>query len=163
MTRLKGQLIKIKFKDLDSISGLIVDYSNDWILMRQIPVDYVVDGYVIVRNKNWKQIVQGDNEKWVEKIVKMKLKRSGKAPLIPLQSLASILKYLTNKYGLFELHTKSKNALWLGRLKSINNQSLVIEWMNAKAKWDGEMKFREREIRAVKFDTDYVNSLLLVG
>ncbi len=35
--------------------------------------------------------------------------------------------------------------------------------LNPKGKWEGQMKFRNGDIRVIEFDTDYINSLKLVS
>lgn len=157
-----GQVVTLNFKDMESILGLILDFNDEWILMRNIPVDYVVDGYFLVRNKNIKSIVRGDDEKWREKIVKIKTKRI-KPIIIPIDNLEIILKTLTKKYKVFTLYTKEEGICWLGRLKNIDDKILTISDLTPKAKWDGEMEFNPNKIRCIEFDTDYINSLKLLA
>jgi hypothetical protein len=52
-----GQLIKLKLKDMKPIDGIMLDYNDDWTLMQSNSVDYVTDGYFVVRNKNIKEFV----------------------------------------------------------------------------------------------------------
>ena len=51
----------------------------------------------------------------------------------------------------------------MGRLKSIDNKELVMDDLNPKGKWEGQMKFRGGDIRVIEFDTDYINSIKLVS
>jgi hypothetical protein len=69
---------------------------------------------------------------------------------------------LTKKFGLFTLYTKEDGICWLGKLKSIDNKSLVIDDITTKGKWDGQMTFKTKDIRVIEFDTDYINSLKLI-
>ena len=47
------QLVEIEFQDKKQVfSGFLIDYSDEWILLRNNPVDFVLDGFVILRNKN---------------------------------------------------------------------------------------------------------------
>ena len=44
MKKYLGQLISIEFDDLKEIfSGFLIDYSEEWILLRKNPVDFVLD------------------------------------------------------------------------------------------------------------------------
>jgi hypothetical protein len=161
MKKFLGRLIKIKFKDMGPLVGHVLDYSDDWMLLRNCPVDFVVDGYFIVRNKNIKEVVRGEDEKWREKVIGLKKVKA--APKIPLTDLTSILKTLTKKYRVFSVHTKEDDVCWLGRLNRIEDKLVIIDDLTPKAKWDGQFKFKEGEIRVVEFDSDYVNSLKLLA
>ncbi len=70
---------------------------------------------------------------------------------------------LTKNLGIFQIETKSEDACYLGRLKSIDRQKVIIDDLDTKGNWDGEMTFVTSEIRIIEFDTDYVNSLKLVS
>jgi hypothetical protein len=162
MKKYIGRLIKIKFKDMEPIVGIVLDFNDEWMLMKNSPVDYVVDGYFIVRNKNIKEAIRGDAEKWREKVINLKTTGSTRKVKLPLDNLEKIIKAVNKKYGVFAVHTKEDDVCWLGRLNTIDDKSLVIDDLTPKAKWDGQFKFKVNDIRVIEFDTDYVNSLKLV-
>lgn len=114
MKDFKGQLIRLKFKDQKPIDGIVIDYDDDWMLLKSNPTDYIIDGYAIVKNQNIKDIVRGDEEKWREKVIKLKRTKSLKIK-IPLDSLESILKALTKRFGIFTLYTREDDVCWLGK------------------------------------------------
>jgi hypothetical protein len=162
MKHFRGQLIRLKFRDMKPIDGIVIDYNDDWMLLKSNPNDYIIDGYAIVKNHGIKDIVLGDEEKWREKVIKLKKYKTLKAK-IPLRSLEDILKTLTKRFGVFTLYTKEDGICWLGRLKSIDHKSVVIDDMTPKGKWVGTMTFKTKDIRVIEFETDYINSLKLVS
>jgi len=163
MKKYIGRLIKLKFKDIDPINGILLDYNDDWILIKSNPVDYILDGYFVIRNKNLKSIEYGVNEKWTEKIIKLKRIGTPVKARISLESFDKIIRTLTKKYGVFTIYKKENSVCWLGRLKSIDKSFLVIDDLNPKGKWDGQMEFKINDIRIIEYDTDYINSLKLVS
>jgi hypothetical protein len=159
-----GQLISVKFTDKKTpINGYVVDYNDEWTLMKYNPVDYIIDGYIIFRHKNVEGFRRGTDEKWHEKVINLKGLRPTDKDIIPLTDLETILNYLTDNFGVFQFYTKSETACYLGRLISIDKKELVIESLNPKGKWEGKIKFRLADIRVIEFDTDYINSLKLVS
>ncbi|MCA0432446.1 MAG: hypothetical protein LCH46_04195 [Proteobacteria bacterium] len=159
-----GKLISIKFTDRKTpIYGIVIDCSDDWTLMKYNPVDYIVDGYVIIRHKSIEGFCISSEEKFRHKVIKLKGIEVTKKDSIPLNDLNTILKYLTEKFGVFQFQTKSETACYLGRLKSLDSKHLVIDCLDTNGKWDGQMKFRPNDIRVIEFDTDYINSLKLVS
>src|SRR6185436_4537039 len=148
--KLTGQLISIKFTDRkEPIYGFVIDYNEDWTLMKYNPVDYIIDGYIILRHKN----IEGYRQK-------QGLNGSEK---IPIDNLQTILSFLTKKFGVFQFYTKSETACYLGRLKSLDSKLLVIDFLDTDGKWNGQMKFRPNDIRTIEFKTDYINSLKLIA
>ena len=159
-----GQLVSVKFTDRKTpIYGYVVDYNVDWTLMKYNPVDYIIDDYIIFRHKNIEDFRRDTDEKWREKVINLKGLQPTEKEIIPLIDLETILKYLTDNFGVFQVYTKSETACYLGRLKSINKKELVMDDLNPKGEWEGQMKFRTREFRVIEFDTDYINSLKLVS
>ncbi|MET4083528.1 hypothetical protein ABIB40_003500 [Pedobacter sp. UYP30] len=159
-----GQLISVKFKDRKTpIYGYVVDYNDDWTLMKSNPVDYVIDGYIIFRNKNIEGFRRDTDEKWREKVISLKGLQCTEKDIIPLIDLETILKYLTDNFSVFQVYLKSETACYLGRHKSINKKELIMDDLSPKGIWKGKMKFRTDSISEIEFDTDYINSLKLVS
>jgi hypothetical protein len=130
--------------------------------MKYNPVDYIIDGYVIFRNKNIESFCREVDEKWREKVINLKGIHIDKNT-IPLKNLKTILEYLTDNFGVFQVYTKLETICYLGKLKSINTKEFIMENLNPKGKWKGQMKFNATDIRVIEFDTDYINSLKLVS
>ncbi|MFH0895553.1 MAG: hypothetical protein V2A54_14035 [Bacteroidota bacterium] len=159
-----GQLISVKFTDREEpIYGFVIDYNDDWTLMKNNPVDYVIDGYIIFRHKNIESFRRSAEEKFRERVIKLKGLEPTDKEAIPLTDLETILQHLTKHFGVFQVSTKSETACYLGRLKSIDNKKLIMDDLNPKGKWDGQMEFRTGDIRMIEFDSDYINSLKLVA
>ncbi len=159
-----GQLISVKFSDRKNpVSGFVIDYTKDWTLLKYNTVDYMMDGYIIFRHKNIVGILREEEEKFREKVIKLKGLAPSLKERIPLTDLPAILKYLTKKFGVFQFYTKSEKACYLGRVDSIDDKTLVLDFLDPKGKWDGKMKLKLSEIREIEFDTDYINSLKLVS
>ena len=73
MKKYLGQLISIEFDDLKEIfSGFLIDYSEEWILLRKNPVDFVLDGYILLKHKKIKTIHRDEDHEFTEKIIRLK-------------------------------------------------------------------------------------------
>jgi hypothetical protein len=162
--KLIGQLITIKFTDRKSlICGFVIDYNDEWTLMKYNVVDFIIDGYIIFRHKNIEGFRRGKRELFHEKVIKLKGLQPTVNEIIPISNLQSILTYLNNKYGVFGYHTKSEKTYYIGRLKSLDKKKLVIDWLDTNGKWNGQRTCKPNDIRTIDFDTDYINSLKLVA
>lgn len=159
-----GHLITIEFADKkENISGFIIDYSEDWILLKLNSGDYIIDGYTIVKNKNIKAYTRTEKEEFTEKVIKLKGLKLSSEKKIPLENLSTILKYLTDNYGIFNIATKRENACYLGKLATINDEELIITFLDTRGNWSDDISFNPKKIRVIEFDTDYINSLKLVS
>ncbi|QIH37313.1 hypothetical protein G7A72_00115 [Flavobacterium sp. Sr18] len=157
------QLITIEFEDKKEIfSGFLIDWTEDWILLKNNPVDFIIDGYTILKNKNVKAIIQDKDHEFTERVIKLKGLKTSADEIIPLQDLSSIINFLANKYEIFQIATKSDKAVYLGKLIELNEEELVIDFLGTEGQFEGEMSFKPNKIRVIEFDTDYINSLKLI-
>ena len=157
------QLIAIEFQDKKEIfTGFLIDYSDDWILLRNNPVDYILDGYVILKNKNIEEIHRDQDLAFTEKVIRLKGLKTNAKDIIPIRDLASIISFVDNKYGIFQIAKKSSKSAYLGKLIELNDEELTINFLDTRGQFGGELGFNPEKIRVIEFDTDYINSLKLV-
>ncbi|WP_209565673.1 hypothetical protein [Flavobacterium sp. 1355] len=157
------QLIEIEFVDKKEIfTGFLIDYSDDWILLRNNPVDFILDGFVILRNKNILVVNRDQDLAFTEKIIRLKGLKTNSDDIIPIKDLATIISFLAEKYGIFQISKKSAKSAYLGKLIELNDEELIIDFLDTKGQFGGELSFNPEKIRVIEFDTDYINSLKLV-
>ncbi|MFV8392957.1 hypothetical protein [Flavobacterium sp. LB2P6] len=163
MEKYLRQLISIEFEDKkDVFSGFLIDWTEDWILLKNNPVDFIIDGYTILKNKNIKSIIQDKDHEFTERVIKLKGLKTSAEEIIPLKDLYSIMNFLANKYEIFQIAKKSDKAVYLGKLIEINEDELVMDFLGTEGEFEGEMNFKQNKIRVIEFDTDYINSLKLI-
>jgi len=101
------KLISIEFSDRKNIiSGFLLDYSEDWILLKTNPADYIVDGYTIVRNKRIDEVYQDEDEEFAEAVISLKGITPTYDEKIPLGSIQEIFRYLNTNYEMFAFAEK---------------------------------------------------------
>lgn len=163
MEKYLRQLISIEFEDKKEIfKGFLIDWTEDWILLKNNPFDFIIDGYTILKNKNIKSIIQDKDHEFTEKVIKLKGLKTSAEEIIPLKDVSSIIHFLADKYEIFQIAKKSDKAVYLGKLLEINPKELLIDFLGTEGKFEGEMNFKLSKIRAIEFDTDYINSLKLI-
>lgn len=160
MKQYLNKLVTLEFSDLKvSYSGFLLDFSEDWILIKSNPVDYILDGFMLLRNKNLESLIYDETNEFTEKVIRSKKIKLTNDYIFPLSSLETILTFLNQEYGIFQLATKRTNAVYLGRLIEMTDSEIIIEFLNTKGEFDGEIDFKPQKIRVIEFDTDYINSL----
>ena len=157
------QLVSIEFLDKKEIyTGFLIDYSDDWILLKNNPVDFIIDGFVILKNKNIERVYRDKDHEFTEKVIRLKGLKTNAKDIIPIKDLASIISFVDKKYGVFQISKKSATSAYLGKLMELNNEKLTIDFLDTKGQFGGELSFNPEKIRVIEFDTDYINSLKLV-
>ena len=157
------QLIAIEFQDKKEIfTGFLIDYSDDWILLRNNPVDFILDGYVILRNKNIEAVHRDQDLAFTEKVIRLKGIKTNAEDIIPIRDLNSILKFIDGRYGIFQISKKSAKSAYLGKLIALTDEELTINFLDTRGQFGGELEFNPEKIRVIEFDTDYINSLKLI-
>jgi hypothetical protein len=163
MEKYLRQLISIEFDDKkDIFTGFLIDWTEDWILIKNNPVDFIIDGFTILKNKNVKSIIQDKDHEFTERVIKLKGLKTSAEEIIPLSNLESIIHFLAHKYEIFQIAEKSDKAVYLGKLIEIDDKEMVIDFLGPEGKFEGEMSFKPNKIRVIEFDTDYINSLKLI-
>ncbi|HEY5747629.1 MAG TPA: hypothetical protein VIU12_16255 [Chryseolinea sp.] len=162
-----GQLLTLKFEYTDEIveySGYLLDFNDDWVLLKYNKVDYVVDGYVVLRNKYVSHFKRDSREKFTQKILDLKGQKPKDNEKIPITDLETILTHLSKKFGLFQFSMRVDNTTFVGKVKKITGADLKIDYLTPRATWTNDMPpFKLGNIRSIQFDNDYVNSLKLIA
>ncbi|RZJ98814.1 MAG: hypothetical protein EOO46_24010, partial [Flavobacterium sp.] len=91
MTGYINKLITIEFSDRKTLeTGFLIDFSRDWILLKSNPIDFVIDGFTIIRNKNIEAIYREEAEKFKEEVLRLKNLVPNENDKIPLKDIQTI-------------------------------------------------------------------------
>ncbi|MGL2994078.1 hypothetical protein [Flavobacterium sp. TSSA_36] len=163
MKKYLGQLISIEFEDLKEVfTGFLIDYSEEWILLRKNPVDFILDGFMLLKHKKVKTIHRDEDHEFTEKVIRLKGEKTTTDKIIPIQDLASIVAFLDENYGVFQIAKKSTRTAYLGKLIALSKDELILDFLDTVGEFGGELSFKPEKIRTIEFDTDYINSIQLV-
>jgi hypothetical protein len=96
-----GQFLSFKFEFTSEkiiYAGYLIDFNEEWVLIKHNPYDYLVDGYALLKSKYIIEFKRGNEERFKEKVLDLKGHKPKTKEKIPLQDTASILNYLSNKF-----------------------------------------------------------------
>ena len=145
-------------------TGIVISENEDWILVKHIPNDYVVDGYKIYNKtfiKRRKPISEEDNLTIVLKLKNVNLNIPDN---FKFSSTLDLLKWSEKKYGLFEFQDDSETELFYGKLNKILGNEFVIDMILSDGTFENkyEFNFLIDKIRVITFETDYFESIRLL-
>lgn len=164
MTEYLNKLISIEFSDRKkNETGILLDFSGDWIFMRSNPVDFVIDGYTIIRNKNIESIYREEEEEFTERVIRLKKEQLDLEEKVPLDNIQNIFQFLNDRFGIFQFYKRSEKAVYPGRLNHIDETEIAIDWIDTRAKWSRKRNYKLKKIRIIEFENDYLKSLKLAA
>jgi len=159
----KYKLYSFKIKDWSKYvgSGIKVLESDQWILLKSLN-DYLIDGWVLINKKYLTGIYREEKEILAEKVLNANKKLDNlKCPDIPLESHQLFIYFQENDIAM-ELSFKDNSYLYIGKVSRVLKKSIYLKLLNANGIWEEkEILIRMEFVRDIKFDTDYINSLLV--
>lgn len=148
----------------DEATGLLIAENEEWLLVRHIPVDYVVDGYKLYRKEFIEKRTHTSKEVPVERVLRLKGVGEEKPVDFNFGDVGAMLKWCEEKYGLFEFQDFDQTQLFYGRINSMAEGILVIDMIKANGEEEKayDYDFELDEIRVITFETDYFDSIRLL-
>ncbi len=146
-------------KRKEVISGMVLDYTNSWTLIRYNPVDFVIDGYMLINNSRIKGYRRSRNENFVEKVIKLKDVKE------PIQSLSihDVPAMLASIWGLLQIEMKASDVAYIVRLDEIQEDKLGGISIKTNGRQGKRMQFLLDDIWTIQFGNDYTVSLELLA
>jgi hypothetical protein len=145
-----------------NVKGILLDYSNEWTLLLNNPVDYVIDGYVIIRNSLIEKYYVQRSTTLTSKVL-FKKSLSSNLKKIDISTSETLFRDLFRKKIVFSISNTKNNSFVIGGIKKITDMALDLAIINSKAKWSKIKNKNINEIGILEFDTDYIDSLLLIS
>ncbi len=145
--------------------GLWVAENDEWLLLRHIPVDYIIDGYVLLVKAHIVSRKPDKNRKQVEQVLKLKGVKAEMPADFQFLDVVEMLRWVERRYGLVEFADEEETSFF-GWLHETDAVHLWVNFLTPKGLLDEsdgeESPFAISEIQLIRFDTDYFNSLKLL-
>lgn len=145
--------------------GLWVAEDDEWVLLRYIPCDYAVDGYVLLAKSHIVSRQPGRGKKKLELILKLKDIKATAPSSFSFSDAIEMLRWVEREYGVMQFMTE-ETAAYLGW---VNEADAVHFWLDSldpngkvAVREDDEKPFLVSEIQLIMFGDDYAQSLKLL-
>ncbi|MCT2563208.1 hypothetical protein [Chryseobacterium herbae] len=157
-----NRVVLITLKNKASFEGILIDVSDEWCYLKYIPVDYVVDGYVLISQRYIVTIETADDDGFKENILRLKRMISKKSTVLNIDHHVELLSDLQDKIGIIKIELKDHNKAYIGEINLVREHSFKVHLFSPNATWLQVESFLFKEVRAIYFDEDYINSLRLI-
>jgi len=148
----------------EKLSGLLIDENDEWILVKHIPVDYVVDGFTLYRKKFLKSRKPHKKAEITSRVLKLKEIKIEKPIGFEFKDVLGLLKWSEDKYGLFEFKDDPEDELFYGKISKMQGNNLIIDMIlsNGDTEKEYDFEFELDRIRTITFESDYFTSIILL-
>ncbi|WP_222166470.1 hypothetical protein [Edaphocola aurantiacus] len=158
-----NEVVSLKVKNRRTpICGVVLEYNDHWTLMKSNPVDYVIDGYILINNKKVSAFRQDEEELFKQNIVQRKGVLSGTSGLMLSENETALFFTIQHTYGLLQFELKSEKICYIGSIMDVQSEHITVQLVDSYARKIDTMDILINEIVSVQFDNDYTNSLKLV-
>jgi hypothetical protein len=158
----KNNLYSILLKGRkEPICGILLYEGLEWLFLRYIPVDYVLDGYILIRKRHIKNIVRGEEERFSESVIHLKsTKEEFDKTDLTLDEITDVLYYMMQHEVVIQFDFYDDSVCYIGRVVRMNAKTVRIQNIDTKGEWIEETSYVVDRIRTIQFDNDYINSLV---
>ena len=152
------QIIKVKINRYpNTISGVYLYENEEFVVMLNNPVDYVIDG-IYFFNKNYIKNIEIDQDIISNKILLHKASLYN-TDNMNFSNFKKILQYLLNKQQLIEFYLDKQSYTLIGRIISIDNKDIKVNLVDTQSSFLKKEKISYNKIRVLAINTDYVDAL----
>jgi hypothetical protein len=155
------ELIDLKIsRRPELVSGIKLRDEGQWILIKNNPVDFVLDGYSFVNKKYLKKVLRVSEQDFDFKVLYVKYKDERFLSFeSSLESYKNLMEYFLNIHKLLEIELESSDYCIIGRVVRTNEKSFVLNKLSVEGEFLGEENLKFDSVRIINCDTDYLSSL----
>ncbi len=145
-------------------TGLLLAENEEWVLVKHIPVDFVVDGYKLYKKQFILSRSNGAEEQLIARVLKLKNETTALPERFEFQATADVLRWSQREFDLFEFQDEDETELFYGRINRLEKSDLIIDMVlsDGTLEIDYDIVFDISAIRAITFGSDYFNSIRLL-
>lgn len=143
------------------LQGILIYMGEEWVLLKYVPVDYVLDGYLLIRTKYIRRIERGVDEVFNESVIRLKLaSEKTNEEYFNLNERFDVLYYLMRNQIIIQFDFHDDSVSYIGKIKRIYTKTIRMESLNPRGEWEEENSYQLDRIRTIQFDNDYIDSLI---
>lgn len=163
----RGRMKKIfeidrAIKDVPTLRGFIVDFSEELLLLHQLDVDtFSLNGYTAVQIRDVKRYGEATRGNWYYKAASHFGVTPAHPERIELDSLSALVRSVAQRHPLITLHPERKNPdiCYVGHLSSIELKRFSIHDLNSNCLWAGQRSLKFADISRIDFADRYSQGL----
>jgi hypothetical protein len=159
MENYKDRLIELKLRGYEPFIGVFLNFGEEWIIIRNISGDYIIDGFKLI-NRKYILNIQLVEEEPIRTITDIKHSGFQYKLGLNLDSTTALLQSLLNEKTLLLITLYDENAAYVGLIDTVNQKSLILHDLSSRGEFTNyNVGYKYQSIRVIEIKTDYLNSL----
>lgn len=152
MELIKNNLYTILLKRrTETRCGILLSFGREWLLLRHNTVDYVLDGYILIRRKYIKDIIRGEHEIFRESVIRLKLTAEEFDKTYPeFDEILDALHYLLQHETVIQFDFHDDSVCYIGKIKNVYAKTVRIVNLDPKGNWEDEESTQIEKIRTIE-------------
>jgi hypothetical protein len=153
------RLVDIELIDLDDeLSGYIVEYSRDFVLV-QIYEDFQLDGYSVLPRKSIKKLASSDTLLFCEKVLSDNSVQVSMPDSISIESNASLFRsFIKDNEVILIDSNKDDDYFFVGRVLEVKKNQVIMSYIDSTSNQDYEpLTIDYDDLDKVTFRSHYAN------
>lgn len=147
------------WEDLET--GLIVAENEDWVMLRYIYADYMVDGWKLVKKSLIAERTSDEDEAQIAKVLALK-GETGALPMgFKLGSALEMINWVNNRYGFVEFQDEEEEVIF-AVVTGQEEDSLLFDIVLPDGTVETDCEIDIDAIGVIAFDGDYFQSVGLL-
>lgn len=156
-----NKLVRIKLRGRsEKLCGILKVAGKEWLLLEYNPVDFVLDGMVLINKKYLLKVERTKDEVFIDEVLKAK---GAEVPFngndLNLDNTLDLFANLENKQAI-QIELGDESVVYIGKITKKNNKSFRMKRLTPSGNWLDEVSYNYNSIRIIQIGGDYVDSLL---
>lgn len=149
----------------ETVLGVLLEENDQWILINEISMDYQLDGFAILSKKFVKKRSTKKWEKQIAQVLELKKYKPQLDASFKFGSFEQMAGWIEEKFVLLQFQDDIEASLEIGKIDTIEDNILHLLFLKADGKFKQKYtyEYKVNSIRKINFNTDYLNSLLLLA
>jgi hypothetical protein len=156
-----NKLVQIKLRGRgERLKGILKAVGKEWLSLDYNPVDFVLDGIILINRKYLIKVERTKNEAFIEEVLKAKDTQGYyKESSFNLNNTVDLFTGLENNKAI-QIELGDESIVYIGKITKINNKSFRMRRLTPTGNWLDETSYNYSSIRIIQVGGDYVESLL---
>ena len=138
------------------IRGVVVEEGEQWVVLKENVVDYVLDGFLFINKRFVKRMDEIPHDSLEYKIISMK---NPQMSFACLDNYVSVMEYLKSRKLLIGIGLEKQSFVLVGYIGDIFEKRIVFHPIGADLKDLPQITIDYRTIRYVSIKSDYLLSI----
>ena len=160
LNTMKVETLELRdWEDLET--GLVIAENDEWVMLRFLYADYMVDGWKLVKKNLIAERTSDEEEAQIAKVLALKGEKGEMPAGFKLGTTSEMIHWINEKYGFVEFQDQEEEVLF-AVVKGQEEDMLLFDMILPDGEVEPECEIDIDAIGVIAFNGDYFNSVGLL-